>query len=120
MLLVIKQMRWKAICFNQGKGRKDQTEWYGVGSTKCPGKVDELVPFKKGLIALEKNSKFRNVKNHFQKNLQQDIKMIRISDKTMTLAYKTNNMYRLSKHQYNMLFKNSITSTFKKSNSNTE
>ena len=118
MLLVIKQVRWKAICFNQGKGRKDQTEWYGVSSTKCPGKVDELVPFKKG--SLEKNSKFRNVKNHFQKNLQQDIKMIRISDKTMTLAYKTNNMYRLSKHQYNMLFKNSIISTFKKSNSNTE
>ena len=40
--------------------------------------------------------------------------MIRTSDKTF--ANKTNNIYRLSKDQYNMLLNNSITSTYKKSN----
>ena len=41
--------------------------------------------------------------------------MIRTSDKTMTFADKTNNMYRLSKDQYNTLLNNSRTSTYKKS-----
>ena len=65
--------------------------------------MNELVPSEKDLIALVKNVKFRKVKNQFQKKLQQDIKMIRTSDKTMTIADKTNNMYRLSKDQYNIL-----------------
>ena len=87
-------------------------------SKKCPGKVNELVPFEKDLIFLVRNVKFRKVKNQFQKKIQQDIKMIRTSGKTMTFADKTNNMYRLSKDQYNTLLNNSITSTYKKSNSN--
>ena len=44
--------------------------------------------------------------------------MIRKSEKTMTFADKTNNMYKLSKDQYNMLLNNSITSTYKNSNNN--
>ena len=44
--------------------------------------------------------------------------MIRTYDKTLTFADKTNNMYRLSKDQYNMLLNNSITSIYKKSNNN--
>ena len=79
--LVIKRMRWKAIYFSEGKGRRNQTEWYGLKSTMCPGKVNKLVPFEKDLIALVKNVKFRKVKNHFQKKLQHDIKMIRKSEK---------------------------------------
>ena len=90
-------MRWKAIYFSEGKERRNQTEWYGLKSTMCPGKVNELVPFEKDLIVFVKNVKFRKVKNHFQKKLQHDIKMIRTSDKTLTFADKTNNMYRLSK-----------------------
>ena len=36
----------------------------------------------------------------------------------MTFADKANNLYRLSKDQYNILLNNSITSTYKKSNNN--
>ena len=39
--------------------------------------------------------------------------MIRASDKNMTFADKTINMYRLNKNQY-MFLNNSITSTYKK------
>ena len=111
-------MRWKAIYFNEVKGRRNQIESYGLRSTICSGKVNELVPFEKELIALVKNVKFRKVNNHFQKKLHQDIKMIRTSEKTMTFTDKTNSMYRLSKDQYNMLLNNFITSTYKKSNNN--
>ena len=116
--LVIKPMRWKAIHYNEGQGRRNQTEWYGLRSTRCPGKVNELIPFEKDLIALVKVIKFRKVKNQFLKKFQQDIKRIRTSDKTMTIADKTNSIYRLSKDQYNTLLNNSITSTYKKSNIN--
>ena len=36
----------------------------------------------------------------------------------MTFADKTSNMYRLTKEQYDKLIMNSITSTYKKANSN--
>ena len=87
-------MRWIAIYYNKGKGRRNQTEWCELRSIRCPGKVNELVPFEKDLIALVKNMKFRKVKNHFQEKLQQDIKLIKTSDKIMALADKTNIMYR--------------------------
>ena len=68
--LVTKQMQWKAVYFNEGKGRRSQTmKWCGLRSTMCPGKVNELAPFEKDLIALVKNVKVRKVKNHFQKKL---------------------------------------------------
>ena len=44
--------------------------------------------------------------------------MVRTSDKTMTFPDKTNNMYRLSNNQYNMLLKIFIASTYKKPNNN--
>ena len=93
-------------------------EWYRLRSTICLGKVNELEPFENNLIALVKNVKFRKVKKHFQKKLHQDKKKVRTSEKTMTFAGKTNNMYRLSKYQYDMLLNKSVTSTFKKSNNN--
>ena len=82
--------------------------------------MNELIPFEKDFIALVKNLKFRKVKKkkQFQKKLQQDIRTIRTSDKTMPFYDRTNNMYRLSKGQYNTLLNNFITSTYKKSNRN--
>ena len=44
--------------------------------------------------------------------------MVRTSDKTMKFADKTNNMYRLSNNQYNILLKIFIDSTYKKPNNN--
>ena len=93
-------------------------EWYRLRSTICLGKVNELESFENNLIALVKNVKFRKVKKHFQKKLHQDIKKVRTSEKTMTFAGKTNNMYRLRNYQYDMLLNKSVTSTFKKSNNN--
>ena len=65
-------MRWEAIYLNAGKGRRNQTEWYGLRSTMCPEKLNELVSFEKDLVPLVMNAKFRKVKNHFQKRQQDD------------------------------------------------
>ena len=61
-----------------------------------------------------KEIKFRKVKNDFQKKLFNDIKMISTSEKTVTPADKTSNMYRLEKGEYEKLLHDSITTTYKK------
>ena len=47
------------VHFNDGKERRNQTEWYGLRSTICPGTVNELEPFEKDLIASVKIVKLR-------------------------------------------------------------
>lgn len=55
-------MQWKAIYFNNGQGRRNQTEWYQLRLTMCPGKIDDFEPSEMDLIALKKTLKFRKVK----------------------------------------------------------
>ena len=69
-------------------------------------------------MELIRNIKFRKIRNTFQEKLKEDIKLIKDSHKTMTFADKTSNMYRLTKEQYDQLIMNSITSTYRKANSN--
>ena len=105
--LVIKRMQWKAIYFNEGKGRRNQTEWYELRSTICPAQVNELVPSKKVLDCFSEKHTILKSKKPIRKKLQQDIEMIRASEKTMTFTDKTNNIYILSQDQYNTLLKTS-------------
>ena len=120
--MVITRMRWKAIHFNSNDSRdnnkEENTEWYGLKSPYSPRQVKELIPFENGLVELIRNIKFRKIRNTFQEKLKEDIKLIKESNKTMTFADKTSNMYRLTKEQYDQLIMNSITSTYKKANSN--
>ena len=120
--MVITRMRWKAIHFNNNDSTdnniEDNTEWYGLKSPYSPRQVKELIPFENDLVELIRNIKFRKIRNTFQEKLKEDIKLIKDSHKTMTFADKTSNMYRLTKEQYDKLIMNSITSTYKKANSN--
>ena len=50
--------------------------------------------------------------------MKQDITNIRKSNKTLTPADKTSNMYRLTKELYNKVKDSAITSTYKKANIN--
>ena len=88
---------------------------FRLNSTKCPSQIK--VPFEEDLIKLVKNLRFRKVDNKFQKALAKDLKGIRSSNKTVTAADKTLNMYRLSKKSKKM--KNSITSKYKKTHKST-
>ena len=48
--------------------------------------------------------------------LQEDIKLIHNSEKTMTFADKTSNIYQLTKEEHNKLLQNAITLKSKKKN----
>ena len=52
--------------------------------------------------------------------LHEDLRKVRSSKKTLTFADKTSNMYRLEKEEYRRLLQNAVTTTYKKSNKETE
>ena len=116
--MVIKIIRWKAIQFSNNEDNDSKTEWYGLKSLSSPRPVKELIPFENELISLVKNIKFRKVRNHFQDQLQQDLKRIKVSNKTMTFADKTRNIYRLTREEYKKILNDSITATYKKGSNN--
>ena len=98
--IIIKRMRWKAITYNAGRKENKKIEKYGLKTLHSPKQVTELSAFEKELIAAVKDIKFRNARSNFQTTLQEDIRLIHNSKKTMTFADKTSNMYRLTKEEH--------------------
>ena len=109
-------MRWKAIVYDAGCKQSRKLEKYGLKTLHSPKQVKELSAFEKELIAAVKDIKFRSAKSDFQTTLQEDIRLIHNSKKTMTFADKTSNMYRLTKEEHNKLLRNAVTSKYKKTN----
>ena len=67
---------------------------------------------------LVQNIRFRKTRNHFQKKIKKDIQLIKSSDKTVTFADKTTNLYRLKKAEYDHMINNAINSKYKKTKNN--
>ena len=111
-------MRWKGIPFSNNEDNDRKTEWHGLKSLSSPSPVKELTSFENELISLVKNIKFRKAINHFQDQLQQDLKRMKASNKTMTFADKTTNIYRLTREEYEKKVNESITTTYKKASNN--
>ena len=83
---------------------------------RAPKQVKELSAFEKELMAVVKDIKFRNARSDFQTRLQEEIRLIHNSKKTMTFADKTSNIYQLTKEEHNKSLRNEITSKYKKTN----
>ena len=82
--------------------------------------LKELISFEDNLVDLVKNIKLRKVRNDFQMKLREDLRKVRSAKKTLTFADKTSDMYRLEKEEYHRLLQNAVTTTYKKSNKETE
>ena len=85
--MLITRMRWKAIHFNNNNSidnsKEENTEWYGLKSPYSPRQVKELIPFENDLVELIRNIKFRKIRNIFQENLKEDIKLIKDTHKNV-------------------------------------
>ena len=103
--IFIKRMRWKAIMYDAGFKENRKVEKYLLKTLHSPRQVKELSTFEKELIAVVKDIKFRNARKDFQTTLQEYIRLIHNSKKTMTFTDKTSNMYRLTKEEYNKLLR---------------
>ena len=93
---------------------------YGLKNNKCPPQLNESIPFEDDLTDLVKNIKFHKVRNDFQIKLHEDLRKVRSLKKTLIFADNTSNMCRLEKDKYRRLLQNAVTTTYKKSNKETE
>ena len=62
-----------------------------------------MVPFEKDLWNLVNKLKFRKIKSNFQRQLNEDIRVIEPSNKVLVFAYKAFNIYKLDKDEYKKL-----------------
>ena len=108
---VIKQMRWKAFFYTNRS--EDTQETYGLKSLNC-SKIKEMVLFQKDLWNLVNKLKFLKIKSNFQRQLNEDIRVIKRSNKVLVFADKTSNIYKLDTDEYKKLTTEAVTSTYKK------
>ena len=94
--------------------QKENSSRYGTRSSKCPPQVKDLIAFEEDKTDLVHQIRFHKVKSNFQRKLNKDLKTIKLSNKTLTPAGKTLNMYKLTKDEYNHLLDNAVTATYKK------
>ena len=85
-------------------------------SGRSPPQVKDLIQFEDDLVRIVKELKFRKVKNNFQTKLRDDMKQVQTSNKTLTPADKTSNMYRLHKNDYQNFLRKAITPSYEKAN----
>ena len=105
-------MRWKAS-FHTNRS-EDTQETYDLKSLNCPPKIKEMVPFEKDLWNLVNKLKFRKIKSNFQRQLNEDIRVINWSNKVLVFADKTSNIYKLDTDEYKKWTTEAVTSTYKK------
>ena len=74
--MLIKRMRWNVLCNGKKETNGIKTEWYRLKPSKTPKQVKELIPFENDLIALVKNIRFRETRNHFQKKIKKHTQLI--------------------------------------------
>ena len=136
--LFIKKIRWKAIFYdmklnnksknnknnnsnmkgnsksNRDGTQKENSSRYGIKSNKCPPQVKDIIAFEKDMIDLVHRIRFRKVNSGFQRKLKKDLKTIKSSNKTLTPADKTLNVFKLTKDEYNHLLDNAVTAAMYK------
>ena len=71
--LLIKQMRWKALFF---ENESESTFSYGFNTRKCPIQHKDLMEFEDDLKKIISSVQFRRVKNDFQNRRKNDIRSI--------------------------------------------
>ena len=98
-----------------GKLNDNNKERFGFKSRKNPPSVPELSDFESELTVMVNNIKFHNINNDFHKKLKNDINEIKTCYKILVTADTSRNLYKVEKEQYQKLFKENITKTYKKS-----
>ena len=110
-------MRWKAFhLLNPGQTADKKT--FGFKTKNCPPVIEELRCFEESMVQIIQNVEFKNMKCQFQKELNEDIKLIKNENRLFVKADKSTNFYKLQATKYNQLLNDNITNTYKKADYN--
>ena len=78
-------------------------------SKKFPLPCSDLIPFKKDLSDMVTSLTFRGVRDSFQCRWNKDIRKKKSSRYVFVSAYKTNNIYKMSKDHHEKLLRGNFT-----------
>ena len=113
----IKRIRWKAFFYKKLDNTPEKTvNNFVFKSVKTPPKYEHLNAFEADLYDMVRNIEFKKVSSEFQSKLPKDIKLINEDPLLFIPADKTNNLYDLSKDNYNKLLTENIPKSYKKKN----
>lgn len=113
----LRRMRWKAFHF-LNPGQTADKETFGFKTKNCPPVIEELRCFEEGMVQIIQNVEFKNMKCQFQKELNEDIKLIKNENRLFVKTDKSTNFYKLQATKYNQLLNDNITKTYKKADNN--
>ena len=83
---------------------------------KSSPKNEHFNAFEANLYDIVRNIELKRVSSEFQRKLSKDIKRINEDLLLFNPAVKTNNLYQLSKDNYNKLLTDNMTKSYKKTN----
>ena len=111
----IKRIRWKAFFYEKSDSTPQTiVDNFGFKSVRTPPKNEHLNAFETDLYDMVHNIEFKRVSSEFQSNLSKDIKCINEDPLLFIPAEKKNNLYKLSKDNYNKLLTDNILKSYKK------
>ena len=115
-----KRLRWRVFFFLNPQSKTDHKETYGFKSPKSPPFIPQLKHFEDDLLKLIEEVRFRKISSPLQNELKKDMTRIRNEKNILAPADKTSNYYSVTPQQYDSLMKDNVTSSYKKSDQQTE
>ena len=111
----VANLKWRSYhLLNPSNSKRKET--FGLKTTKPAPSVAELKDFGNDMYDLVKYVKFKqNVANTLQSTLKHNIKEMSKEDRIYVAADKTNNLYTVSKENYNELLLKNVTKEYQKS-----
>ena len=132
----IKRLRWKVFWYekklqdggvereeedrgiNDGENDEQEEELFnnfGFKSPRTPPQSVYLQAFEADMFKMINEVEFDNKPNHFQRTLKSDVNEIKSRSMMTIPADKSPNLYEMDKDQYRRMLRNSITTSYKKS-----
>lgn len=110
---LLQRIRWLVWLFENPSERPPK-ETYGFKTTRNAPQSKSLIPFEHDITHLIANMEYSKQITPFQKQLANDVREIRRSNKVYVSADKTTNVYKVTKEEYNTLMRNSVTALYEK------
>ena len=116
---LLQRIRWLVWLFENPSERPPK-ETYGFKTTRNAPQSKSLIPFEHDITHLIANMEYSKQITPFQKQLANDVREIRRSNKVYVSADKTTNVYKVTKEEYNTLMRNSVTALYEKADPSIE
>ena len=111
---LFRRMRWKLFHY-QNPGLADKKETFGFKTENSAPFSPLLQNFEEKILKMLSDIEYKKSNNDLQAKIKNDLKIIANSDKVLTKADKTSNIYKMEPDTHKKLLNSNIQSEYKKS-----